>query len=77
MWTTTHVTCLAGSRANERPTSFTLHTSRIPVSSVIASWREPGYLFFTVETFEGRRFVLRCHEQNDVWQVKKLPRRNG
>ncbi|MBM4329244.1 MAG: hypothetical protein FJ118_19030 [Deltaproteobacteria bacterium] len=70
-WGLTEVRCLAGFRADERPTSFVLHDREIEVRTVLESWREPEYLYFTVETVHGRIYDLRHHEYEDWWQVRE------
>ncbi len=38
-------------------------------------WREVDYLWFGVETGDGRVYKLRHHEYNDYWQVRELVQR--
>jgi hypothetical protein len=70
MWNPSQVRCLAGSRANERPISFLVNEREIKVRAVLASWREPEYLCFRVETEDGRVYHLRHHEYEDYWEVR-------
>jgi len=70
-WKRTAVRCLAGSRANERPLSFLLDEREIGIRTIQAFWREPDYLYFKVETDEGRVYELRHHEYEDSWQVRE------
>jgi hypothetical protein len=74
-WIRTKVRCLAGSRANERPISFLLDETEIQVRSVLESWREPDYLYFKVETEDGRAYELRHHEYQDHWEVRESAKR--
>lgn len=73
-WSPTAVRCLAGSRADERPLSFLVDDSEIKVRTIVESWREPDYLYFKVETDDGRIFDLRHHEYEDVWEVRETGR---
>lgn len=70
-WKASRVHCLAGSRANERPISLFVDEEQIHVRSILKSWREPDYLYFKVDTTDGRVFVLRHHEYEDYWQVRE------
>ena len=70
-WVRTAVRCLAGSRANERPISFLVDDREVEIGAVPGSWREPDYLYFRVETKEGRVYEIRHHEYEDVWEVKE------
>ena len=74
-WNRTAVRCLSGYRANERPLSFLAEESEIEVSSVLESWREPDYLYFKIETRDGRVYDLRHDEYEDLWQVSKSAKR--
>ena len=74
-WNRTAVRCLAGSRANERPISFLVDEREVEVRTILESWREPDYLYFKVDTDDGRVYDLRCHEYEDSWQVRELPKR--
>jgi hypothetical protein len=75
-WNCTEVRCLAGFRANERPTSFVIDNCEIEVRTILESWREPEYLYFRVETVDGRVYDLRHHEYEDWWQVRE-PTQHG
>ncbi len=75
VWIPTAVRCLASSRANERPISFLLDDTDIKVHSVLESWREPDYLYFKVETEDGRVYELRHHEYQDHWEVRESEKR--
>jgi len=74
-WNHTEVRCLAGSRANERPIAFLVDGSEIAIRAILESWREPDFLYFRVETEDGRVFVLRHHEYKDFWQAREFGRR--
>ena len=74
-WTHAKVRCLSGSRANERPISFLLDNQEIEVRTIMESWREPDYLYFKVETHDGRVYDLRHHEYEYSWQVRESARR--
>jgi hypothetical protein len=68
-WVRTAVRCLASSRASERPISFLLNDTEIEIRVVLESWREPDYLYFSVETKDGRAYVIRHHEYEHSWEV--------
>jgi len=70
-WIRTAVRCLAGYRADERPLSFLLDQREIELSAILKSWREPDYLYFKVETEDGRIYDLRHHEYEDSWEVRE------
>jgi len=75
-WTSAKVSCLAGSRANERPISFFLDAREIRVRTILKTWREPGRLFFKIESEEGCLYVLLYDEYPDLWQAKETPVRD-
>ena len=66
---------MAGSRANERPIAFLVADHEIAVRTILESWREPDFLYFIVETEDGRVHDLRHHEYEDWWQVRESSRR--
>jgi hypothetical protein len=70
-WVRTEVRCLASSRANERPISFLLDEREIKVRSVLESWREPDYLYFKVQTKDGRAYEIRHQEYKDSWEMRE------
>jgi len=70
-WNHTEVRCLASSRADERPLSFLVNRREIHVRTILKSWREPDYLYFRVETKDGRIYDLRHHEFEDAWEVRE------
>jgi hypothetical protein len=70
-WNHTEVKCLAGFRANERPLSFLVGEAETEVRTVVESWREPDYLYFKVETGDGRVYILRHHEVEDFWEARE------
>jgi len=74
-WNRTAVRCLAGYRADERPLSFLMDEGEIEVRTILESWREPDYLYFRIETKDGRVYDLRHHEYDDSWHVRESPRR--
>jgi hypothetical protein len=69
-WNLTKVRCLAGSRANERPTSFLIEKREVEVLTILRSWREPDFLYFQVETHNRRVYDLRHHEYEDFWEIR-------
>ncbi|MEW6530088.1 MAG: hypothetical protein AB1473_04570 [Thermodesulfobacteriota bacterium] len=71
LWNLTEVRCLASFRADERPTSFLLDDREIEVRTILESWREPEYLYFKIETVDGRIYDLRHHEYEDWWEVRE------
>ena len=71
LWNRTAVRCEVSYRANERPLSFLLDETEIEVRTILESWREPDYLYFKVETQDGRVYDLRHREFEDSWQVRE------
>ena len=69
-WHSTWVRCLASSRADERPISFFVDDVEIEVRELLKSWREPGFLYFQVETEDRKVYDLRHDEYEDRWQVR-------
>jgi hypothetical protein len=69
-WERAEVRCLASFRANERPLYFFASDREIKIRAILASWREPDYLYFRVETEVGQVCDLRHHEYEDYWQVR-------
>jgi hypothetical protein len=70
-WVRTAVRCLASSRASERPISFLLNDTEIEILSLLESLREPDYLYFKVETKDGRVYKIRHHEYEEYWEVRE------
>lgn len=48
--------------------------TEINIIRVLETWREPDHLHFKVETEEGKVYDLRCHEYEDVWEVRQSGR---
>jgi hypothetical protein len=71
-WNNTKVRCLAGSRADERPIAVLVEGKEIEIRAILKSWREPDYLYFRVETGNGRTFELRHHEHADYWEMREV-----
>lgn len=69
-WKRTAVRCMASSRADERPLSFLGDEGEVEIQTIRKSWREPEFLYFHVETKDGRLFDLRHHEFEDFWEVR-------
>lgn len=69
-WRRTEVRCYAGYKADERPTSLLVDDREVQVRTMLASWREPDYLYFKLETDDGRVHELRHHEHEDYWEVR-------
>ena len=70
-WIRTAVRCLASSRADERPISFLLDSTEVEIRSILESWREPDYLYFRVQTKDGRAYEIRHHEYTDFWEMRE------
>lgn len=70
-WIRTAVRCLASSRADERPISFFLDNTEVEIRSILESWREPDYLFFRIETKDGRAYEIRHQEYKDYWEMRE------
>jgi hypothetical protein len=71
LWNRTQVQCLAGYRANERPISFLIDDTEVEVRNILESRREPDYLYFKVETEDGRVYDVRHHEYKYYWEVRE------
>jgi hypothetical protein len=67
----TAVRCLASSRADEKPISFLLDSTEVEIRSILESWREPDYLYFIVQTKDGRAYEIRHHEYQDFWEMRE------
>lgn len=76
-WTRTKVRCLAGYRANERPISFLVDDTEVEVRTILEFWREPDYLYFKVDTDDGRIYDLRHHEYEDYWEARESVQRRA
>lgn len=59
-----------GYKACERPISFLGDEREIKVRTMLASWREPHYVYFEVETDDGRVYELRHHGRGEYWEVR-------
>ena len=70
-WIRTAVRCLASSRADERPISFLLDSTEVEIRFILESWREPDYLYFRVQTKDGRACEIRHHEYKDFWEMRE------
>ncbi|MGO9570390.1 MAG: hypothetical protein ACLP5H_22895 [Desulfomonilaceae bacterium] len=56
---------MARSRSNERSLSFLVEESEIEVRTILESWQEPDYLYFKVDTKNGRVYGLRHQKYED------------
>ena len=71
------VECYAGYRADERPLRFSLAASGgrdFQVSEVLDQWYGPDYRCFKVRADDGNLYILRHHEQEDIWTLDSFRR---
>lgn len=59
----------SGARVHERPLRFQTQGVWRKVIQVLTRWQEPGHLCFTVSADDGRRYLLKYNQENDVWKV--------
>jgi hypothetical protein len=62
-----YVDAYSGFRANERPRLFQVDDDLYPIETVEPQWRTPEVLYFKVRATNGKRYLLRWHEQTDEW----------
>lgn len=64
------VEAYAGSRAEERPLRFTLHSHRFEVSEVLDRWYGPDHNYFKVRADDGNVYLLRYSSAQDEWTLE-------
>lgn len=71
------VECYAGYKADERPLRFTAQAAGAPtheVKEVLDQWYGPGYTCFKVRADDDNLYVLKHHEQDDLWTLESYRR---
>lgn len=63
------VTCYAGYKGDERPTSFTLRGHTAAVKEVIDRWYDQNYNGFRVLAEDGEQYLLRHNLNDDAWEL--------
>lgn len=63
------VTCYAGYKADERPTSFKLGEKTLAVIEVIDRWYDRDGNYFKVVVEDGTRYLLRHDRNEDAWEL--------
>lgn len=63
------VTCYAGYKADERPTTFTLQGETFSVMEILDRWYDENSNYFRVETEEGSKHLLRHDLNEDFWEL--------
>lgn len=64
------VECYSGYRANERPIRFASSGNWRQVMEIEDRWYGPSSLYFKVRADDGDHYVLRYHEEQDVWTLE-------
>lgn len=67
----TEVTCYAGYKGDERPTSFTVAGQTLIVKEVIDRWYDPDSNYFKVIVEDGAHYLLRHDLNDDAWEVSE------
>lgn len=72
-----HVTveAYAGYKGEETPRAFTLDGIRLSVNEVLARWYTETHSFFRIYASDHRRYVLRYHLDEEVWELVMQERR--
>jgi len=63
------VTCYAGYKGDERPTSFQLGDRTLVVAEVIDRWYDQDYNCFKVMVEDGTQYLLRHDMNQDAWEL--------
>ncbi|HBA88560.1 MAG TPA: hypothetical protein DCZ75_11445 [Geobacter sp.] len=63
------VTCYAGYKADERPTSFKLEERTFAVQEVIDRWYDQDSNYFEVVVEDGSQYLLRHDLNYDAWEL--------
>jgi hypothetical protein len=74
-----HVEAYSGYKANERPLSFSLDiaidengcvTNVYDIDAVEDRWYDPNAEYFKIRTPEGKRYLLRYDQRDDLWTLQ-------
>lgn len=63
------VTCYAGYKADERPTSFKLGERTLVVREIVDRWYDRDYNCFKVVVEDGTEYLLRHDMDEDEWDI--------
>ena len=63
------VTCYAGYKADERPTSFTLENKTLVVLDILDRWYDQDSNYFSVLVEGGTKHLLRHDLNDDFWEL--------
>lgn len=63
------VTCYAGYKSDERPTSFTLEGATLGVEEIVDRWYDLDYNGFKVRAEDGNTYLLRHDLNSDSWEL--------
>ncbi len=66
------VIAYSGYKANERPISFFMESTRLEVRGVIDRWYGLESDFFKILAGDGRVYILEWQRSSDVWFVVKV-----
>jgi len=64
------VECYSGWKADERPTRIWLRGVCLEIEEVEDRWYSPGVTFFRVIVAGGDRYVLKCCEGQERWELE-------
>jgi hypothetical protein len=60
----------SGYKADQRPSSFTLHGHRFQVTEVIDSWFGPDHAYFKVRADDSNIYILKHSPEDDEWSLE-------
>lgn len=63
------VTCYAGYKSDERPTSFQLGERTLAVTEILDRWYDRNYNVFKVLADDGVQYLLRHDLNQDAWEL--------
>jgi hypothetical protein len=63
------VDAYSGFKGEETPRSFTLDGATLHVAEVIDRWYTETHSYFRVHATDGRRYVLRYHLDEGLWEL--------
>lgn len=63
------VTCYAGYKGDEQPTSFKLGERTLAVTEIVDRWYDQDYNCFKVLADDGAQYLLRHDLNQDAWEL--------
>jgi hypothetical protein len=63
------VDAYAGYKGEETPRAFTLDGARLSVDEILDRWYTETHSCFRVRAGDGRRYVLRYHLDDGIWEL--------